>query len=107
MDNVNLAKRFAAAQCLLIKTQLDALSPEERKWRLQKHWNMLQAIMDVSLEHADVMYSKYAVSLFAYQELFNIKGGEVPKVEGLNLKEDFSKERQEVLDYLGNRKKKK
>lgn len=100
MDNANIAKELGQAQCLLIKMQLDVLTPEERKQRLQKYWNMLQAIMDVLLEHAEVMYSKYAVSVFAYQELFNIKGGDGLKIDGLNLKEDCSKEKQEVLDYL-------
>ncbi|MFA5790604.1 MAG: hypothetical protein WC976_06060 [Caldisericia bacterium] len=100
MDNVNLAKPLGQAQCLLIKTQLNTLAPGERKQRLQSHWNMFQAIMDVSLERADVMYSKYATLVFTYQELFNVKGGERPKIEGLNLKADFSKERQEVVDYL-------
>ena len=106
MDNFNTAKTFGQAQYLLIKTQLDDLPLEEKKQRLQKHWNMFQAIMDVALIRADIMYSKYATLIFAYQELFNIKGGEVPKIEGLNLKEDFSKEKQEVLNYLDSKRKK-
>lgn len=100
-SNYNAAKTLGYVQCLLIKAQIDALpTPEEKKQSRQNHWQKFQAIMDVSLERADIMYSKFAPTIFAYQELFNVKGGEIPNIAGIDLKADFSKERQEVVDYL-------
>lgn len=100
IDVVSTAKTLGSAQYLLMKVELDELKGEEKAKKLQEYWDEFCAIMDVTLIRADIMYSKYATKIFAYQELFNVKGGEVPRVAGIDLKHDHSDRVNEITKYL-------
>ncbi len=79
-ESYHMAKNFGEIQYNLILLDIQSLLPKDKLVKLQQYWNEFKAISNVSLEHADIMHSKYMPLLFAYQELFNIKGGCVPKL---------------------------
>lgn len=101
------AKEIGYLQYTLISSELLTLSKEDRLLKLQQYWNEFKAILNVSSIRADIIFSKYMPLLFAYQELFNFKGGEIPKLDGLNTNSDTSNIEKEIIDYLNNLPKQK
>lgn len=99
-DNFDFGKELGLMQASLINANLTTLPDDEKQIELQRHWNMFKATLNVSSFRADIMQSKYYPLLFAYQEIFNFKGGRIPKIEGINTNSDTTEYEKEIIKYL-------
>jgi len=90
----------------MINAKLITMSAEEKQIELQKYWNEFKAILNVASSRADIMESKYMPLIFAYQEIFNFKGGCIPKLNGINTNSDTSEYEKEIMKYLDKKIKK-
>ncbi len=102
-DNSGIAREIGLMQAYLINTNLITLPPEDKQVELQNHWNNFKAILNVSSFRADIMQSKYYPLIFAYQEIFNSKGGCIPAIEGINTKLDTTEQEKKIIKYLDKR----
>ena len=132
-ESYHMAKNFGEMQYNLILLDLQSLSDKDKAIRLQHYFNEFKAISNVSLEHAEIMQSRYMPLLLAYQELFNIKGGCVPKlslsqftnlshnspdislshnsennkkIDGIDTNVDTTEIEKEIIEYLKEKEKK-
>lgn len=100
MSNLTSAKDFGELQHNLILLDLQSLSDEDKAIKLQHYFNEFKAILKVSIEHAEIIQSRYMPLLFAYQELFNFKCGCVPKLDGIDTNMDTTEIEKEIVEYL-------
>ncbi len=100
MTNYHIARDFGEMQYNLILLELQSLSTEDNVTKLQHYYNEFKAITKVSNEHPEIMQSKYMPLLFAYQKLFNFKGGCAPKIRGLDINVDTTEIEKEIIRYL-------
>lgn len=100
-----LAKNFGEMQYNLIILELIDVPDDKRHEKMQYYWNQFKAIMNVSMEYAELMQSKYLPLLFAYQTLFNFKAGCIPNIDGINTNEDTSEIELEIINYLKEKSK--
>lgn len=104
-SSYSLAKDLGEIQYNLMLIDLNSLPEKEKSNKMQKYWNEFRAILNVSPEHAELMESKYMPLLFAYQNLFNFKGGCIPNIGEINTKSDTSAIEEEIIKYLKDKNK--
>ncbi len=101
----HLAKDLGEIQYNLILLELNGISDKDKNRKMQYYWNQFRAIVNLSSEHPEIMYSKYLPMLFAYQRLFRFDGGCVLQVENIDTNLDTSQIEKEIIEYLKKRPK--